>query len=88
LLQIIAGTNEIAIGGKRTAEIHKKTLAEYIPHRILMTFQVEDERFPLTNGKPVADTALIFLCRNFTCLKPVSTVSELISLINNGRSNK
>jgi uncharacterized protein len=82
LLEMIAGTHEIAIIGKNAPDVHRELLQEFIPHRILMASFVPDNTFPLLSGKAVADPALIYLCKNFECRQPVTTVAGLMSLIN------
>lgn len=81
--EIIAGTDEIVITGKSYTDQHVRLLKHYIPHSIIITSGTADHDFPLLADKPVTDGVLIYLCRNFSCLPPVKTTKELISLINN-----
>lgn len=82
LLEMVAGTQEIAIIGNNAASLHEEVLKEFIPHRILMASFVRNDTFPLLNGKPATEPALIYLCRDFACLEPVGTVADLLRLIN------
>jgi uncharacterized protein YyaL (SSP411 family) len=81
LQEIIAGTNEIVITGSETAQIHTEILKQYLPHRVLMISDKPDPSFPLLVDKFITAPPSIWLCRNFRCFPPVTTVKELISLI-------
>jgi uncharacterized protein YyaL (SSP411 family) len=87
LMEMIAGTHEIAILGNDAEEIHLGLLKKYIPHRVLMASIIADHTFPLMEGKEATDPVSIYLCRNFACLRPVNTIKDLMSLINNGARN-
>ncbi|MES1214245.1 MAG: thioredoxin domain-containing protein [Bacteroidota bacterium] len=80
--EIIAGTDEIVITGKDISTIHTELLQQYFPNRVLMASATPGLNFPLLSGKPIKRVPSISLCRNFTCLPGVTTVKELISLIN------
>lgn len=88
LLEIIAGTNELAIVGKNASATHMELLKEFIPHRILMASFNEENTFSLLRGKMATEPASIYLCKNFACLKPVNTIAALMSLINSSRTGK
>lgn len=81
LLEISAGTIELAITGREFKQTHKELLMQFIPHKILMASSVENERFALLAGKTIKTTPLIFICKNFSCLKPVSSIEEAMGLI-------
>jgi uncharacterized protein len=84
LLEILAGTREIAIVGKNALELHGELLKEFIPHRVIMASIEADNTFPLMGDKAATDPASIYLCKDFSCLQPVNTLKDLMSLINNG----
>ncbi|MGB3004913.1 MAG: thioredoxin domain-containing protein [Chitinophagaceae bacterium] len=86
LQEITEGTNEIAILGAEFNQIHKEILTKYIPHRVLMASKNAELGFPLLAGKKSSDQSMIFLCSNNTCLPPVFSAKELISLINKGEN--
>ena len=82
LQEIIAGTNEIALVGNDFSAIQAELLHQYIPHRVLMASKIADSTFPLLAEKPVKNTPAIYLCSTYTCLNPVFSAKDLISLIN------
>lgn len=79
-LEIVNGTEEIAIIGNRQRSMLEQVLEQYIPHKIIMCSEQESSQFPLLSDKKKGDPALIYLCRNYTCQKPVSSVDELLTL--------
>jgi uncharacterized protein len=86
LLEIIAGTNEISLVGNDFTKLHTDLLQQYLPHRVLMASAMPDPVFSLLADKPVTRSPLIWLCRNFSCMPPVTSIKELIDLINRPRS--
>ena len=79
--EIIGETAEIAIIKSNPEELHINTLMQYIPHKILMVSSKEDTNFPLLSGKNSGEPETIYLCSNYACHKPVSTIEELLALI-------
>jgi uncharacterized protein len=84
LMEILAGTQEIAIVGKNAMQLHGELLKEFIPYRVLMASIKGDNTFPLMGGKEATDPASIYLCKDFSCLQPVNTLKDLMSLMING----
>jgi uncharacterized protein YyaL (SSP411 family) len=83
LLEAVDGSHEIVITGSDHESLHTEVLHEYIPHRILMATGKADSSFPLLAGKEVNKQALVYVCKNYTCLSPVNSVNALRALINN-----
>jgi uncharacterized protein YyaL (SSP411 family) len=83
LLQVFAGTQEIAVVGGNADAVNRELVKEFIPHRVLMASEREDNSFPLLSGKAATDPSSIYLCKDFSCLKPVQTIKALMLLINN-----
>ena len=84
LLELTAGINEIAVISGNPQHILSQVLKEYIPHKIIMTATKASNSFPLLSGKETTKTTL-YLCRNYTCEKPVYTISELMVIIRRNR---
>ena len=76
-------SEEIAVVGKDANDLSNKVLSEYIPHKIFMSSDMGNENLPLLAGKLSKDRTLIYLCKDYSCLKPVSGVKDLLKLINN-----
>ena len=82
LIEMTMGTVELAVTGRNFKEIHQELLAQYIPNKVVMATAIENEQFALLAGKLVTETTEIYVCKNFTCLKPVTSVAETMSYIN------
>ena len=80
LFEIIYGINEIAIVGPEYDKKLKELLSVYIPHKIVMAAGEADDAFPLLKDKPGKEL-LIYLCKDYTCLKPVKTIDEIRKLM-------
>lgn len=80
VLEVGSGINEIAIIGKDPWELLKGVLGLYIPHKIVMCTDRENKDFPMLKDKKMSDQALIYLCREYTCKKPVSGLNELLEV--------
>ena len=81
LIELTVGTNEIAIISDDPHPILKQALKEYIPHKIIMSGTKGSNSFPLLYGREKADQTSIFLCQNYSCEIPVSSVDALTALI-------
>ena len=81
LLEIISGTNEIAIVAQEPQKILARVLNEYIPHKIMMSSSGSGNSFPLLSGKESHGNFNLYLCRNYLCENPVSSVPALMDLI-------
>jgi uncharacterized protein YyaL (SSP411 family) len=82
LLEKNKGTDEIVMTGIDYSSNHLDLIRQYFPHRVLMVSGNPDSTYPLLIGKPVSRAINIWLCRDFVCLPPVTSINELISLIN------
>src|SRR6188768_3082898 len=81
LLEISNGINEIVVISEQSQRILTQVLKEYIPHKIIMSGAEGSNSFPLLTGKEKSKETAIYLCRDYTCENPVSSISALIDLI-------
>jgi uncharacterized protein len=82
LQELVSGTSEVVLTGEDFRKLHADLLQYYIPHRVLMASATSNPASPLLTGKPVTNPPSIWLCRNYSCQHPVTTIKELIALIN------
>lgn len=80
-LEISLGINEIVVISEESQRILSQVLKEYIPHKIIMSAAEGSNSFPLLSGKEKNKKACLYLCRNYTCENPVSSISALVDLI-------
>jgi len=81
LLEISNGINEIVVISEESQRILTQVLKEYIPHKIIMSGADGSNSFPLLTGKEKSKETAIYLCRDYTCENPVSSISALIDII-------
>jgi len=56
-------------------------LKHYVPHRVIMSSTQTDVSFPMLRGKTTDSLSAFWLCKDNTCLPPVSSVEELLACI-------
>ena len=83
LLAITYGTLEVVITGREPDEIRKEFLHNFIPNRVLQSATSQNSQFPLLKDKPLTESTLIFLCKDYSCQNPVTEVHELTALLEN-----
>ena len=86
LMQAIAyGIPEVVIMGQDIGEelfkARKDFLHTFIPYKVYQSATTENTEFPLLIGKPVYDKPQIFLCKNYSCRKPLAEINELVHQI-------
>ena len=82
MMELVDGTSEIVVLGTDPSGLAAQVLAEYIPHKIFLVSKNGKEQLPLLTGKTPIDKPLIYLCREYSCLKPVTEVNQLLALLN------
>ena len=84
LLEMIYETQEISVVGEDFSVLAKQVLAEYIPHKVFMAAPNGIGNLPLLAGKEASNPALIYLCKGYSCSKPVTQVEQLVALVTAG----
>jgi uncharacterized protein YyaL (SSP411 family) len=69
---------EIVITGKEIKNLRKDFLHTFIPYKVFQSATRETDEFPLLVDKPINEKPQIYLCKNYTCQKPVSEIDELL----------
>ncbi|MGE5108221.1 MAG: thioredoxin domain-containing protein [Sphingobacteriales bacterium] len=77
----VIGINEMAIVGSNFYEYRDNLIRHYQPNKIVQTSLIENPDFPLLRGRGAVSETLLYLCKNYTCHQPVSTVNSLIEII-------
>jgi uncharacterized protein YyaL (SSP411 family) len=85
LLEMVNGTHEIVVLGDGAMTEGRNFLALYVPNKIFQMAGSPDETQPLMRGKPAITQLTWYLCRNYTCRRPLNSLSELIQLIESGK---
>jgi uncharacterized protein YyaL (SSP411 family) len=72
---------EIVVVGPQVDVLRTKILANFIPFRIFQSSTYENQAYPLLRNKPSASESLIYVCQNYSCRQPVTSVAEMLSLL-------
>ncbi|MGX5818368.1 thioredoxin domain-containing protein [Chitinophaga lutea] len=81
ILQLVQGTPELAVAGPAYRERMRELNAAYIPGKVLLGADSDQEDMPLLQQRVQAGKTLIYLCEGYQCKKPVEYISEIINLI-------
>ncbi len=79
---MIAGIPEIVVTGVSAGDVKAEIVQHYIPSRILQFALSPNDDFPMLKEK-IFDkrNAMIYLCRNYSCEKPVKSAEQLFLLL-------
>ena len=86
-MEMICGTEEITVIGENNSSLAEQVLAQYIPHKVFMAPSKPNVELPLLVGKTPTNPPLIYLCRSYSCLNPVTEASQLLELLNKVNKN-
>ena len=75
------GINEIAVLGEDFAAKAKEINRSFIPNKIIMASRQNNEQYPLLLDR---EPGMLYLCKNYACRRPVTTVDDLYELIREG----
>ena len=87
LMELVDGVKEVVVVGRESSTLARQVLAEYIPHKIFLVSETGEEQLPLLTGKNPIDKPLIYLCHEYSCLKPVTEVNQLLALMDERNKN-
>lgn len=81
LLQFVKGTPEIAVVGKDFRARMNEAGNWFIPFRILIGSEKDQPDIPLLQDRYRENDTLVYLCKDYHCIKPVFYIQEIINLI-------
>ena len=76
------GILEIVVTGQESETLSQEILMIYMPNKVFQMSNVEKE-YPLLKNKKYEKDGLIYVCRNFSCLKPVNNIIDFKKLVKN-----
>jgi uncharacterized protein YyaL (SSP411 family) len=72
------GQMEVAVVGPNHKALAASVLKKYLPHRILQQAPEGNDAYPMLAGKGQdAGKTLIYVCRDYSCKRPVETPEEM-----------
>ncbi|MCW3462689.1 thioredoxin domain-containing protein [Chitinophaga nivalis] len=81
LLQFVTGTAELAIVGADYRARMNDAGQWFIPYRVLVGAPADVSGIPLLSQRATGESTLVYLCKDYHCIKPVSYIEEIINLI-------
>ncbi len=79
----LSGIREVAVVGPDATELGAAVWAGFRPDVVLAMSTDASDPVPLLEGRWAADVTRAFVCRNFVCDLPVTTVDELTAQLSN-----
>lgn len=76
LLNETYSIKEIAIVGEEAMAFGKAINELFIPNKVIMATRSDDDKYPLLAGKKATDDTKIFVCKNYSCNLPITSVAE------------
>lgn len=80
--------NEIAIVGDNADRLRDSLLSYYLPNKVLQSSLADINEFPLLNKRWVNNKTYMYLCRNYNCLLPTESITDLMELADTGEENE
>jgi len=81
LLEFTQGTHEILVLGPEALPMGKAVLSYFIPNKVFMAASEPIMRYPLMEGRLSATDTNIFICRNYACSLPLTSIEELMDFV-------
>lgn len=75
------GVPEIAVVGEDFAVVRASVLEHCIPYRVMQSASRAVEAYPLLAGKPGGEKSNIYLCKDYSCQRPVNQVDSFIQIL-------
>lgn len=72
---------EIAIVGKKAKQMAQAINEQYLPNKLMMATEQEQNQYPLLSGKMPTNDTLIYVCQNYACQLPVTSLEAFEKLI-------
>lgn len=82
LLTEAQNIHEIAVVGDNAIDKALEIQRGFFPNMVIAASREPSEQLPLLAGKSGAADALIYVCRDFACQRPVATLEEFRALVN------
>jgi uncharacterized protein YyaL (SSP411 family) len=86
--ELVFGTLELVVIGQGANEARKELLKRFIPYKVFMSSDTENDAFPLLKGKKGGSLTSFYLCKNYSCKNPVNDSTQFIQLIEKELSTK
>lgn len=77
----VRGTAEVVLVGSDASLKSREILKAFIPNKVFQWSVQADEDNPLLKGKQSTSKTVYFLCRDYSCMKPVENLTDFLQMI-------
>jgi len=81
MIRSVFGYREIAVVGAQAETLAGQVNRLYIPNKVIMASTTADEAYPLLAGRNADGKTQVYVCHNYTCQMPVTTLEEVKNLV-------
>jgi uncharacterized protein YyaL (SSP411 family) len=81
LLEFTQGTHEILVLGPQALPIGKALLSQFTPNKVFMAASEPTMGYPLMEGRLIASDTQIFICRDYTCSLPFTSLEDAMTFV-------
>ena len=81
LLEFTQGTHEILVLGPQALPVGQAVLSHFIPNKVFMAASDAAMGYPLMEGRFSAPETHIFVCRNYACSLPFTSLEEAVDFV-------
>ena len=86
LYAYLQGPTEITVLGTSDKQIYDYLTKSFLPESILVVINTASQltnlsKYPFFAGKQFSDKTIVFVCKNFSCSLPLSSISEIEQLL-------
>jgi len=73
--------HEIAVVGADAHSIATELNLHYLPNKVIMAATDAHERYPLLAGRNASSETNIYICKDYACQLPVTTIAEAVKML-------
>jgi uncharacterized protein YyaL (SSP411 family) len=81
LLEFTQGTHEILVLGPEALSVGQVVLSHFIPNKVFMAASDAAMGYPLMEGRFSTPETHIFICRNYACSLPFTSLEEAVDFV-------
>src|SRR5690606_32190627 len=86
MMGLSEGVPEIAVTGHGSQTLLSGILQAFIPFRVLQSSTGEVPGYPLLSGRSFGDEAWAYLCKDYSCQRPVNEIDAFLKLLGENRA--
>jgi uncharacterized protein YyaL (SSP411 family) len=80
--QLAFGTLELVIVGEGAKQAARRFLREnFVPNKVFQASETSQETYPLLKDKVITGQPVFYLCREYSCQKPVMALNDFVQLV-------